>query len=229
MLEIYGRKRELILTLLFSARRYAFSVWLGLLFAPSLTNAQTQEGELPALPLPTEAQLQRGRELLDKIAYVIDTVPLTNAEAVLKVFGFTELITREQTTYTYVQPRAKNGGQVLPADLVGTGWTQIQVDPVRTSTQYSSVFSGRFSSNETCIHIDEVRQRFASRALETTSSHMRYLHPNPRPPMQHNIGHLVFFLGENLFAKRAAITFTFEYQWCAKSFSFSYKRVDGAK
>ncbi|MBK8522863.1 MAG: hypothetical protein IPL58_01225 [Betaproteobacteria bacterium] len=211
---------------------FLVSAWLmlGLLANPVL--AQTGEGELPALPLPTEAQLQRGRELLDKIIYVIDNVPLTDAAAVLKVFGFTEPITREQATYTYVQPRAGNGRQMLPADLVGTGWASIQADPVRSPSQYSSViasFEGDFAMEEACAHIDEVRQRFAPRALETLSRRMTYIHPNPRPPRQHDTGHLVIRLRENPLAERTRITFTFEYQLCAKSFSFSYARPEGAK
>jgi hypothetical protein len=211
-------------------RIFLISTWaLVVLLGTPAAQAHAGEGELPPLPTPTEAQLQRGRELLDKIIYVIDNVPLTDAAAVLKVFGFTELITREQPTYTYVQPRASNGRQMLPADLVGTGWESIQADPVRTPSQYSSVmasFEGDFSLDETCVKIDEVRQKFAARASKTTSRHMNYLHPNPRPPQQHDIGHLGFTLRENSFAERTGILFTFEYQLCAKSFSFSYSRPE---
>jgi hypothetical protein len=77
---------------------------------------------LPPLPPPTAAQLERGRELLDKIAYVAAKVPLTDAAAVLAVFGFTDLHTTEYPTYTGVKPKGKSGGGSQPQDLVGTGW-----------------------------------------------------------------------------------------------------------
>ncbi len=210
--------------------KFATVLSVALLLASAI--AQTGEGELPPLPPPTEAQLQRGRELLDKILYVIDNVPLTDAAAVLEAFGFTELITREHPTYTYVQPRASNGRQMLPADMVGTGLKRIQADPMRTPSQYSAVvasFEGGFALDESCVHIDEVRQRFSARASEISSSRMTYIHPNPRPPRQHDTGRLVLSLRENPFAERTGIRFTFEYQSCAKSFSFSYSRPEGAQ
>lgn len=211
-----GVSRILISAWVFAFQGFASIAW-----------AQTRAGELPAPPPPTEAQLKRGRELLDRITYVIENVPLTDAAAVLKVFGFTELITRERPTYTYVQPKAPNGKQMLPADLVGTGWESIQADPKRMPTRYSSVsasLEGDFALNETCIFIDEVRQRFESRSSKSVIRHMTYIHPNPRPPRQHEVGHLGFTLRESAFAEETRITFTFEYQLCAKSFSFSYSK-----
>jgi hypothetical protein len=84
---------------------------------------------LPPLPLPTAAQLERGRALLEKIGYVVANVPLTDAAAVLAVFGFTDLFTKEYPTYIGVGPKGKSGGFSQPRDLVGTGWAAIEVRP----------------------------------------------------------------------------------------------------
>lgn len=63
----------------------------------------------PPLPLPTEAHLQQGRVVLDKIVYVITSVSLSDAPAVLKVFGFTELNRKEYPTYAEVGVKGPRG------------------------------------------------------------------------------------------------------------------------
>ena len=70
-------------------RSLARPKWVALLSgAPLLCRtALVQQKPDPPLPLPTESQLQRGRELCDKIVYGITSVPLSDAPAVLKVLS----------------------------------------------------------------------------------------------------------------------------------------------
>ncbi|ACV35212.1 hypothetical protein CAP2UW1_1915 [Candidatus Accumulibacter phosphatis] len=129
---------------------YALAV-TALSLATGLAGAQQEPpsppNTLPPLPPPTAAQLERGRELLDKIAYVAAKVPLTDAAAVLAVFGFTDLHTREYPTYTGVQPKGQDGGGSQPKDLVGTGLADIEVRPrIRWPTgRTGALFDGRLS------------------------------------------------------------------------------------
>ncbi len=134
---------------------------------------------LPPLPPPTAAQLERGRELLDKIAYVAAKVPLTDAAAVLAVFGFTDLHTREYPTYTAVGPRRKSGGFSQPQDLVRTGLADIEVHPrrQRPTGRPEVLFDGRLSLDETCVSIDMVRELFAPLASQVKSEDVLSIHP----------------------------------------------------
>ncbi len=134
---------------------------------------------LPPLPPPTAAQLERGRERLDKIAYVAAKVPLTDAAAVLAVFGFTDLHTREYPTYTAVGPRRKSGGFSQPQDLVRTGLADIEVHPrrQRPTGRPEVLFDGRLSLDETCVSIDMVRELFAPLASQVKSEDVLSIHP----------------------------------------------------
>jgi len=181
---------------------------------------------LPPLPPPTAAQLERGRELLDKIAYVAAKVPLTDAAAVLAVFGFTDLFTKEYPTYTGVQPKGKGGGGSQPQDLVGTGLAAIDVRPriQRPTRRTEAVFAGRLSLEETCISIDMVRETFTPMASKVESLHIFDIHPVLRPKPLHSTGHLVFFPKQHPFSEKSLISFRFEYQTCAETFTLSQTR-----
>lgn len=179
---------------------------------------------LPPLPLPTAAQLERGRALLDKIGYVVANVPLTDAAAVLAVFGFTDLFTKEYPTYIGVGPKGKSGGFSQPRDLVGTGWAAIEVRPrieKPTGKRYA-LFFGRLSLDETCISIDMVREFVAPLASQVESAHILDIHPVLRPKALHTTGHLSARLTRHPFSAVAGLYFRFEYQTCATDFSFSH-------
>lgn len=180
---------------------------------------------LPPLPAPTESQLQRGRELLDKIAHVIADVPLTDAEAVLKVFGFTELYTWTYPTYVMKVPKGKGGGPARSEDLIGTGFTDISVAPWVSDTQddKKAVFSAGINTKEACISIDEVRHLFSGQAqARITISRITDIHPVARPPRLNKVGHISFRPIQTALGLVGRATFTFDYQVCLKSFGFSY-------
>lgn len=179
---------------------------------------------LPPLPLPTAAQLERGRDLLDKIGYVVAKVPLTDAAAVLAVFGFTDLFTKEYPTYIGVGPKGKSGGFSQPRDLVGTGLAGIEVRrriEKPTGGMYASLF-GRLSLDETCISIDMVREFLAPLASQVESAHILDIHPVLRPKALHTTGHLSARLTRHPFSAMAGLLFRFEYQTCATRFTFSH-------
>lgn len=178
---------------------------------------------LPPLPLPTAAQLERGRALLEKIGYVATRVPLTDAAAVLAVFGFTDLYTTEYPTYTGVRPKGKGGTGSQPQDLVGTGLAAIEV---RSRVQWltgrtGALFHGRLSLDETCISIDMVRETFTPLASKVESLHIVDIHPVLRPKPLHSTGRLVFSPRQHPFSEKSLISFRFEYQNCAETFTLS--------
>ncbi|MBL8416317.1 MAG: hypothetical protein JNM42_17950 [Propionivibrio sp.] len=179
----------------------------------------------PPLPMPTEAQLQRGRELLDKIAYVITSVSLSDAPAVLKVFGFTELKQVEYPDHVWVRPKGKVFKFAQPDELAGTGFTAISVQPRIENPRPGAVvarFSARFALSETCVTMDDARRVLEPIATTITSEPIIVLDSGPRPKPLHETGGLTFSGLRTPFYPASGITFTFEYQTCAQSFGFAY-------
>jgi hypothetical protein len=184
-----------------------------------------QPGELPPMPPPTEEQLQRGRELLDKLVYVIANVLLTDAAAVLNVFGFTELSGVEYPTHTDVGPKGKTSPFARTEELIGTGFSNIRVQP-RISDPRMNVASwvnARLLPKEACISIDEVRRVFGPISSEMHSARVVTAHPVQRPKPLHGTGNLSFSSLKNPLNQEAGIVFGFEYQTCATDFSFNYR------
>lgn len=200
---------------------------------PPLSPPIYQPGELPPLPPPSEQQLQRGRELLDKIVYVIKNVPLTDAAAVLKVFGFTDLRTKEYPTHADVGPKGKDSDFLSGPELKGTGLTDVIVQPWVKDPRINvtSWLNATVANEEACISIDAVRRVFGSLASKVRSDRVITTHPVQRPKPLHGIGSLSYFPLQNPLNRDAGIVFGFEYQTCAKDFSFSYldKFKDAAK
>ena len=178
----------------------------------------------PPLPLPTEAQLQRGRELLDKIAYVITSVPLSDAPAVLKVFGFTELNRKEYPDHAWVGVKGKVFVFAQPDELAGTGFSHIVVQPWIDNPRHDVIarFFANFALSETCVTMDDARRVLEPLSTTVTSKPMRYIHPVQRPKPLHETGGLAFSGLRTPFNPAAGITFTFEYQTCAQRFGFAY-------
>lgn len=210
--------------------------WLllsGLVTMPAAVFAEAEEppppqsilDSLPPLPPPTEAQLRRGRELLDKIVYVVDNVPLTDAPAVLKVFGFTDLHVKEYPTHVDVVPRGREGGHYLTQDLRGTGFSSLTVNPqIKADNEpLTARFAGALVPEEVCIPIDEVRRIFTPKAARVSRGHHFVAGFVERPRRVHTTGYLSFLLTQNRFTPNASIAFSFDYQTCAARVSFSYR------
>ena len=187
-----------------------------------------QQDPLPPLPLPTEAQLQRGRELLDKIAYVITSVPLSDAPAVLKVFGFTELNRKEYPDHAWVGVKGHVGGFAQMQELAGTGLSDIVVQPWIDDPHFNLVarLFASFTRSETCVTMADTRRVLEPIASTITNELIRDIHPKQRPEPLHEIGGLTFSGLQTPFNPAAGITFTFEYQTCARSFGFGYHNAD---
>ena len=188
------------------------------------STALAQQEPDPPLPLPTEAQLQRGRELLDKIVYVITSVPLSDAPAVLKVFGFTELNRKEYSDHAWVGVKGHVGHFAQMEELAGTGFSHIDVQPWIDDPHLNLVarFSASFARSETCVTMDDARRVLEPIATTVTSKRIRDIHPVQRPKPLHETAGLAFSGLRTPFNPAAEITFRFEYQTCAQSFGFAY-------
>ncbi|MBL8398783.1 MAG: hypothetical protein JNL84_11685 [Candidatus Accumulibacter sp.] len=191
---------------------------------PSSGEDNPPSPSLPPLPPPTAAQLERGRELLDKIVYVAGHVPLTDAAAVLEVFGFSDLRTIVFPKYTSVAPKGKGGESAIPQELLGTGFDSIEVRSrmLVLPPQVWAWLGGRFSLTETCVSIDAVRELFTPLASKVESRRILDIHPVPRPKPLHSTGDLAFSLIQHPFSRSAVISFRFEYQTCATRFSLTH-------
>ena len=181
--------------------------------------------ELPPLPPPTEEQLQRGRELLDKIVYVIANVPLTDATAVLRVFGFTNLHAATFPTYIWVGPKGKDDDFAQTAEMVGTGFSYIEVQPWVKSPSHTVIarLSADLLPEELCISIDDVRQTFGPITSRVSIRRIVDIHSVERPVPLHGIGMLSFAPLSNPARTQASISFVFEYQTCVKEFHLAYR------
>ena len=220
-------------------RSHAIQHIIGLLVAilPVVNPAMAQEGtpakptaELPALPSPTEAQLKLGRELLDKIAYVVENVPLQDAVAVMKVFGFSNLYTWIYPTYVRLGPRDRTTDTENPSNLAGTGFSSLSVDPIVRSKgiNRSAGVEGGLNPAKACITVDAVRERFGdaktirlTRRFQTDSG--------PRPPRVTSTDAISFEPLNTPQGMIGSIGFTFGYQICANQFGFIYKITEDSK
>jgi hypothetical protein len=192
---------------------------------PPLPPPIYQPFELPPLPPPTEEQLQRGRELLDKIVYVVANVPLTDAAAVLKVFGFTELNTVEYPTHADVGPQGKTSQFARSEELAGTGFSDIRIQPWIDDPRIkiTSWLNATVVTEELCISINDVRQLFDSVTAHMNMRRIVETHPSKKPVPLHGIGVLSFSPLVHPTGKQASISFVFEYQTCVKEFNFAYR------
>lgn len=181
--------------------------------------------DLPPLPIPTEEQLQKGRDLLEKIAYVMQNIPLTDEVAVMKEFGFIDLYTRDYPTHRDVGPKGKGGWNTLPAELAGTGFAYIELNPWVRSPRInrSAMLSAGFAAEEACITLEDVKRKFTPLAKKTSVELVIYSHPYPEPKRLNDVPSLSFQGLPSKFSAISSAAFTFEYQTCAKRFGFIYQ------
>lgn len=177
----------------------------------------------PVLPQPTEDQLKRGRDFLDKISYIIENVSLRDAAAVMKVFGFSNLDTAIYPTYVRVQPVRSVISKAASLEyLAGTGFEAISVDPlVRSKSRTTeAVANARFDLTMVCVSIDDVRARFGH--VANIRSEPTRLPPGPRPRDVHETGYLTFEPLQTPEGMIGRLGFKFDYQVCAKGYAFAY-------
>lgn len=186
---------------------------------PETTDASANR---PVLAPPTEDQLKRGRDFLDKISYIIENVSLRDAAAVMKVFGFSSLDTVVHPANVRVQPVGSVSKAASPEDLAGTGFAYISVDPlVRSKSRTTeAVTNARFDLTMVCVSIDDVRARFGH--VANIRAEPTRLPPGPRPRDVHDTGYLTFEPLQTPEGMIGRLGFGFDYQVCAKDYAFAY-------
>ena len=187
---------------------------------PETTDASANR---PVLAPPTEDQLKRGRDFLDKLSYIIENVSLRDAAAVMKVFGFSNLDTAIYPTYVRVQPVRSIISKAASLEyLAGTGFEAISVDPlVRSKSRTTeAVANARFDLTMVCVSIDDVRARFGH--VANIRAEPTRLPPGPRPRDVHDTGYLTFEPLQTPEGMIGRLGFRFDYQVCAKGYAFAY-------
>lgn len=187
---------------------------------PETTDASANR---PVLAPPTEDQLKRGRDFLDKLSYIIENVSLRDAAAVMKVFGFSNLDTAIYPTYVRVQPVRSVISKAASLEyLAGTGFEAISVDPlVRSKSRTTeAVANARFDLTMVCVSIDDVRARFGH--VANIRAEPTRLPPGPRPRDVHDTGYLTFEPLQTPEGMIGRLGFGFDYQVCAKDYAFAY-------
>ena len=186
------------------------------LASPSL--AQTmREGESP-----TQEQLLRGRELLQRVMSVAAKVPLFDAEAVLGEFGFRQIWIASFPRYVRIYPKGKDAN-ALPSELKGTGFVSISVDPWRSPDLYSrqiATLTASFDFETACVSIADANARLG---LPLQTYPIVDAHPVERPPRQHTVGIAQYAAPKiPVGGIDAFVAITFDYQTCARSMSLGY-------
>jgi hypothetical protein len=211
---------------------FSFFFSMFLFFNPSFAQEEIFTNSLPASNAqpPTDAQLKLGQELLDKIAFVVENVPLQDAAAVMKIFGFTKLYTWTYPTYIRVQPIGRMTKSALPTDLEGTGFSYIHVDPWVQAEKYkrSAGVAAKFTESEACITVDAVRERFGG-AINTVHSPTFETCCIPNRPKVGDTDAISFGPLQTPRGMIGLIGFVFKYQSCARDFGFSYKITEETK
>ena len=231
---------KVVQLLTMASRRTGIALCLSLLCLESVA-AEMRDGGLCRDPItlpqqapPTEQQLALGRELLDKIAYVIGSVPFEDPVAVLGVFGFAEVSSTVRQTYTEFQPKGAQSGGAMPKDLLGTGLTHIRSDPLIVPDEgyeYAtfSGFNGRFNLDEACVLIDDVRRKFGN--AKNITVYPSIVAPGAagygsrRQPLNrrdHDIGAISFDPVPTASGLLGGVSFAFDYQNCAMGFGAGY-------
>ncbi len=195
---------------------------------PAKSDQQVRQSvERPPLPPPSEEQVRRGRELIDKIAYVVAKVPLTDALAVLKVFGFSDIGFSEYPTYVRAAPKNKDGGYALPEALSGTGLLSINVVPLilDEKSDSSARLSMRFAVPEACVLLDDVRKIFAPKSQKISTLPVFYIDDMRLHKRSSDVGYLDFYFLDTPLGKNGTAEVMFDYEVCAKDFVFVYEKV----
>lgn len=171
---------------------------------------------LPPLPIPTDDQLRNGRALLERLAFVLVNIPITDAAAVLHGLGFSELGTEEYPNYTLFYPKSSNSGGNIP---IGNGFFSVSVQP-REKGGTASI-NGRFA-DDACVSVEDVKSMIGPLGRRSSISLVRDVHPVDRPKPLNSVGYLSIHQLRNVVQQEATGSFTFAYQACAEDFGFSF-------
>jgi hypothetical protein len=190
--------------------------------APSAICERYELGVCILPPLPTTAQLKKGRELIDKIAHVINNVPLTDGVAVMRQMGFENLLVKKFPDHISITANGKSSNIKNPSISVSVviedPWS---VPSFEDPNHFSKArFTANIKNDLACIQIEDVISKFGTtykesikplrvhNAEELKKSQALYgLWYEKIPTPKGNIG------GVNL---------VYEYQKCAKSFAIHY-------
>lgn len=167
-------------------------------------------------------RLERGRVLLRKLIYVAAEVPLMDVDAVMREFGFKDLVYRTYPKYVSVQVKGKDGARALPIDLEGTGFTSIEVRPWNSprANLPQFLFLGSFNSREVCLAIEDVKVAFGEpKSLFDVITVDKF----DKSSRQHNVSGASYQFPKLPLEKLSgSISFIFEYKTCAESVSLGY-------
>jgi hypothetical protein len=181
-----------------------------------------QKNPQPPLDTPTEKQLEKGRALLEKIAFISANIPLTNAVSVMNFLGFTEFKEFEFPTYKRIYPKGKGTRQATVQELSDTGFLYITADPWAkepNGLEYAAL-NATLNTKVACITVHDLYQLLPSDG-EVFIKEIVDVHPVARPPRLNNIGNMNYKILQGSKAPKVTIGLTFEYQLCAARFSLS--------
>lgn len=126
------------------------------------SSAQAPTPAAPLLPAPTDAQLQRGSAILEKMLHIVQNVPLSKPSEVFRVFGIDqpEIYPDRFRTgdFVLIQINATNE----PSDrlLIEQGIHSLSADYPFNKALEPDIFRVSLTRLQACVSIDEVRKIF---------------------------------------------------------------------
>jgi hypothetical protein len=196
-------------------------VLIGCFFGSMIAHAQ----DLPPLPFPTDAQIQKGHDFINKIDYVLKKISLSDEVAVMKAFGFEDLLAGEYPDHRWVVPKGKAGGRASRYELAGTGLSGLRLQPWIRNKDIRSIshLEGTIYSGEVCITLASALNKFGASTKGISAEPVISSHPVRAPQKMNDIGVLGFSNSSTEFADKASVYFVFDYQYCASRFGITYQ------
>ena len=185
-------------------------VIIGCLTMPLLALAQNME----PFQHPTDAQIQKGRDLVTKIARVLLTTPLSDEVAVMKAFGYQHLGFKDYPDHRVVYFKQKPGDILSPQDAMSEGLLSLSLQPWVKSQNDKTVasLSGNLDTATTCITLANAINRFGGTAKDVSTTRIVSTHPIVSS-FVNDIGYLHFSDIPIAFSAKAGIYFDFKYKF----------------
>lgn len=205
----------------------AFFAWTAQAHDP----APTQRGEkgLIVLPDPTPEQRERGRQLLDKILKVVQSIPLTDSERVLNELGFDVLTKRQRPTFEAYLPKTEDDADrartYAKSGFTGISTIKYTVLPPPPPWSQASLTASLDRANY-CISVDDGRQTLSPIFKKESTEIRTPMHPS-RYARQQSVSILVFEYMTHPVGHISSFVLSYEYQKCAERITVNYNTTSG--
>ena len=187
--------------------------------------AQAPAPGTPVLPPPTEAQLQKGRAILEKMLHIVKSVPLSKPSEVFRVFGVDQpdMYPDRFRNGDFVLIQINAYGEKNRGTLREQGLLSLSADYHFDKTLRPDSLALGFTSELACVSIDDVHKLFlpiSSRVdnpKRTPTLRIDDFTPTPAP--MHEYKSMSIEIADSIAPYQTRVGFRFDHQICAEAAS----------